>query len=223
MTAEPVPTVTVEIISDAICPWCWIGKRRLEGAAAILSGKIAISTVWKPFELNPDMPKGGAERRTYRLRKFGSLEFSAQLDARVAAAGRSVGLDFRHDLMTWTPNTFDCHRLIWLAGRAGKQDDVVEGLFQAYFRQGRNIGDFAVMADVAQAAGLNRAEAKAFLAANEGADEVARELARARAMGIEGVPTFLINGTPLVSGAVPSELLVRAISEAAAEAAADLG
>ena len=220
MTSPSIPTITVEIVSDAICPWCWIGKRRLEGAAAILDGKVAIETAWKPFELNPDMPKGGVERQAYRLRNFGSLDFSAQLDARVAEAGRSVGLDFRHDLMKWTPNTFDCHRLIWLAGCEGRQDEVVEGLFQAYFHDGRNIGDPGIMADVAEAAGSKRAEVEAFLASNAGADEVTRELAMKRAMGIEGVPTFFVNGTPLVSGAAPSELLARAIGEAAAQTVA---
>ncbi len=104
MTTTDRPPVTVEIISDAICPWCWIGKRNLERAALTLrESGIAFQTVWRPFELNPDMPKGGVERAAYRLRKFGSLDFSAQLDARVAEVGRAAGLNFRHDLMQWTP------------------------------------------------------------------------------------------------------------------------
>lgn len=214
MTAFSPPTITVEIISDAICPWCWIGKRRLEAATKLLSGKLGVEAVWKPFELNPDMPKGGVDRAVYRAKKFGSLEYAAQLDARVAEAGRSAGLTFRHDLMRWTPNTVDCHRLIWLAGREGCQDGVVEGLFQAYFAEGRNIGDPAVMADIAEAAGLDRARAEALLAGSEGAEEVARELAQARRVGISGVPTFVVDGMPIVAGAAPTEMLAAEILEA---------
>ncbi|NJM36288.1 MAG: DsbA family oxidoreductase [Rhodomicrobium sp.] len=161
--------------------------------------------MWKPFELNPDMPKEGLPRKVYRERKFGSLDYSAPADARVAEAGRSAGLEFRHGLMEWTPNTFDCHRLIRFAGSHGKQDAVVEGLFRAYFHEGRNTGDHAVMADIAAAAGLDRAEVARFLASGEMAGEIARELAEARAMGINGVPAFLVGGEPVMSGAAPSE------------------
>ncbi len=216
MDDSVLPSVTVNIISDAICPWCWIGKRRLEGAAALLASKAVIEAVWKPFELNPDMPREGVERRAYRMKKFGSLDVSAQLDARVAEAGRSAGLTFRHDLMRWTPNTLDCHRLIRFAGQAGRQDAVVEGLFQAYFAQGLNIGDAGVMADIAAAAGLDRTQAEALLASGEGAEDVARELAHARQMGISSVPTFVVDREPLVSGAAPSELLAAEIMEALA-------
>jgi predicted DsbA family dithiol-disulfide isomerase len=210
-----LPAVTVEVVSDAICPWCWIGKRRLEGAAALLAGKVAVRAVWKPFELNPGMPKEGLPRKVYRQRKFGSLEYSALLDAQVAEAGRAAGLDFRHDLMEWTPNTFDCHRLIRFAGLKGRQDEAVEGLFRAYFLEGRNTGDYAVMADVAAAAGLDRAEAARFLASGEGAAEIASELAEARALGIGGVPAFLICGAPAVAGTAPSEMIAAAIAAAA--------
>jgi predicted DsbA family dithiol-disulfide isomerase len=210
--SEPV---TIEIISDAICPWCWIGKRHLERAAALLPDGVAIRTVWKPFELNPDMPEGGVDRSAYRLRKFGSLEYSAQLDARVAEAGRAAGLDFRHDLMRWTPNTIDCHRLIWFAGGKGAQDAVVEGLFRAYFAEGRDIGDRQVMTKIAEAAGLDGAETEAMLAGAEGRGEVAAELARAIETGVSGVPTFIIDGQLLTSGAAPPEILAGAIAQAA--------
>ena len=215
MTENPLPNMTVEVVSDAVCPWCWIGKRHLEKATDALSGRVAVQTVWRPFELNQDMPKGGMERSAYRLRKFGSLDFSAQLDARVAEAGRAAGLDFRHDLMKWTPNTIDCHRLIWFAGREGKQEQVVEGLFQAYFHEGRNIGDLAMMTDIAEKAGLDRARVEKLLESDEGQDEVMRELAKARHLGISGVPTFLIGGEPVISGAAPPETLAQAIASAA--------
>ncbi|WP_088345906.1 MULTISPECIES: DsbA family oxidoreductase [Rhodomicrobium] len=214
MMASSPPTITVEIISDAICPWCWIGKRRIEEASRLLAGKLGVTVVWKPLQLNPDMPKAGVDRALYRQRKFGSADHSAQLDARVAEAGRSAGLEFRHDLMRWTPNTVDCHRLIWLAGREGCQDAVVEGLFQAYFVQGRNIGDAETMADIGEAAGLDRDRVLALLAGEEGAAEVAQELAAARRVGISGVPTFVVDGMPIVAGAAPAEMLAAELLEA---------
>lgn len=213
MTANG-PAVTIEIISDAICPWCWIGKHHLERAIALLDGKVAVTQLWRPFELNPDMPKGGVERSLYRMRKFGSLEHSARLDARVAEAGRAAGLEFHHDLMRWTPNTFDCHRLIWFAGKDGPQDALVEALFRAYFMEGRNIGDHAVMADIAEAAGLDRIRVEALLGGSEGSTEVAEELARGRRLGVNGVPTFVIGGVPVVSGAAPAGMLADEIARA---------
>lgn len=208
--------VTVEIVSDAVCPWCWIGKRHFERAAELLAGTVAVTPVWKPFELNPGMPKEGVERQAYRIAKFGSLDYSEQLDARVRERGREAGLEFRHDLMRRTPNSFDCHRLARFALAAGRQADVVEGLFRAYFREGRDIGDPAVLADVAEAARIDRAAALAMLSGDEHATDVARELAEARRMGISGVPTFVIGGVAVISGAAAPEMLARAIAERAA-------
>src|ERR1700693_3072461 len=134
-------TLAIEVISDAICPWCWVAKRRLESAIAALVPEIAATVTWRPFELNPEMPKAGVDRRAYRSAKFGSWQRSQALDAQVAAAGRSEGLVFNHDKMARSPNTVDAHRLIRLAGQQGKQADVVEGLFAAYFNEGRDVGD----------------------------------------------------------------------------------
>ena len=126
--------LTIDVYSDVICPWCWIGKRRMEKGLA-LAGRAA-TVRWHPFELNPDMPPEGVERRAYRVRKFGSWERSLELDAQVGRAFAAEGLAFNPDRMARTPNTFDAHRLIWLAGEQGVQDAVVEALFKAYF--GRN-------------------------------------------------------------------------------------
>lgn len=134
-------TLAIEVISDAICPWCWIAKRRLDSAIAAIAPDVTASVTWRPFELNPEMPKGGVDRRAYRSAKFGSWQHSRALDAQVAAAGRLEGLVFNHDKMERTPNTVDAHRLILLAGQQGKQDVVVEGLFAAYFDEGRDVGD----------------------------------------------------------------------------------
>ena len=201
------PILTIEVISDAICPWCWIGKRQIERASALLSGKLALDIRWKPFELNPGMPREGVPRRVYRQAKFGSLDYSDKLDARVAEAGRMVGLDFHYEKMNWTPNTFDAHRLIWLAGQKGKQEEVVEGLFTAYFHDGRNTGDMAVLVEVGEAAGIDGGKITKVLSSGIGAAEVREEIERAADIGIDSVPTIVVDGVPLISGAAPADQL----------------
>src|ERR1700731_2176115 len=207
--------LAIEVISDAICPWCWVAKRRLDRAIAALAPDITASVTWRPFELNPEMPKAGVDRRAYRSAKFGSWQRSQVLDAQVAAAGRSEGLVFNHDKMERTPNTVDAHRLILLAGQQGKQDVVVEGLFAAYFDEGRDVGDPNVLADVGASAGLNRAKVLAVLVSDEGQAEVRSELQRAENLCMSGVPTVLANGVPLFSGAIRAELMEAALRKAA--------
>lgn len=207
----------LDVISDAICPWCWIGKRNLAGALAQLAEEGERFEVhWRPFQLNPDMPREGVERDAYRVAKFGSLERSRELDAQVAAAGASVGLEFRHDRMRRTPNTLDAHRLIRLAGESGPdlQDRIVEALFRAYFHEGRDIGSRAVLAEIAAGAGMDRAEAAAFLDSGAGEAEVRREDLRFRHAGLSGVPTFALEGHVLFSGAMPAERMALAFRRA---------
>lgn len=170
---------------------------------------------WLPFELNPEMPKAGVDRRAYRSAKSGSWQRSQALDAQVAAAGRSDGLVFNHDRMERTPNTVDAHRLIWLAGQHGKRDAVVEGLFAAYFNEGRDVGDPAVLADIGASAGLDDARILAMLASDEGQAEVQSELRRAGSLGVSGVPTVLFDGVPFFSGAIRAELMETKLREAA--------
>jgi predicted DsbA family dithiol-disulfide isomerase len=208
-------TLSIEIISDVICPWCWVAKRRLDTALAALSPEISAKVKWRPFELNPDMPKDGLDRRAYRSRKFGSWEQSQALDAQVAAAAKPDGLDFHHERMERTPNTIDAHRLIWLAGREGVQDAVVEGLFAAYFRDGRDVGDGAVLADVGAEGGLGRDRVVAMLASEEGLADVRAELERAVSLRVSGVPTVLVDGVALFSGAIHSELMEAHLRRAA--------
>lgn len=208
-------TLAIEVISDAICPWCWIAKRRLDRAVKALSPGIVASVTWRPFELNPGMPKSGIDRRTYRSAKFGSWQHSQVLDAQVAAAGRLDRLVFNHDRMKRTPNTIDAHRLIWLAGQQGKQDVVVEGLFAAYFNEGRDVGDPTVLADVGVSAGLDHAKVLAMLESDEGQGEVQSELRRAIGLGVSGVPTVLVDGVPVFSGAIRSELMEGKLREVA--------
>ena len=156
----------IDIVSDAICPWCYIGKRQLERALATLANEgLTFQVHWNPFQLNPDMPKEGRDRAAYRAWKFGSAEKAAALDQRITEAAAAVGLEFRTDLMTRTPNTIDAHRLIWFAGQNGNQDAAMEAVFKAYFIEGRDIGDHAVLADCAAEAGLPRQDCVDFLAA----------------------------------------------------------
>lgn len=208
-------TLAVEIISDVICPWCYVGKRRLEQSKELLGEDLRIEARWRPFQLNPSIPKGGIDRRTYRITKFGSWERSQALDAQVAAVGREVGLTFRHDLMARTPNTFDAHRLIRLAGQEGTQDEVVEALFRAYFVEGRDIGDHAVLVEIAEHSGIGRERANEVLRGNEGAAEVAAAEAKARLQAVSGVPTFAVGGTPVFSGAVRAEIMTERLLAAA--------
>src|SRR5271167_1703883 len=159
---RPESVLQVEVISDAICPWCYVAKRQLDRAVEVLRNDFTVTVRWKPFELNPDMPKEGRNRREYRSTKFGSWEYSQRLDAQVATAGRQAGLEFHHERMERTPNTFDAHRLVWLAEKQSAQDAVIEGLFAGYFTNGRDIGDRAVLAEIGVEAGFERAKVEAF-------------------------------------------------------------
>lgn len=205
----------LNVVSDAICPWCYVGKRQLERALALLSPEgIFFAVCWRPFELNPQMPKAGLNRREYRSAKFGSWERSQALDAQVAVAGSQVGIGFRHDLMVRTPNTFDAHLLIWMAGREGMQDAVVEALFIAYFVKGQDIGDREVLADVAASSGLDRDHVLQSLSTQAGASEIKAELQETARNGLSGVPSFQVDGQVLFSGAQRAELMARTLRTA---------
>jgi predicted DsbA family dithiol-disulfide isomerase len=200
----------IDIVSDAICPWCYIGKRQLERALAILAAEgMAFSVHWNPFQLNPDMPEQGRDRAAYRAEKFGSAEKSAELDRRITEAGAAVGLGFRTDLMTRTPNTIGAHRLIWLAEHHGAQDAAVEALFRAYFTEGRDIGDHAVLAACGAEAGLR--DVAVFLAGDLADDEVRAADKAARDAGVSGVPSFFLDGYNLFSGAMPADTIAGAL------------
>ncbi|MBR0680651.1 DsbA family oxidoreductase [Roseomonas eburnea] len=215
MDTAPAIAGRLEIVSDAICPWCWIGKRQLDGALALLREEgMTFEIGWLPYQLNPDMPEGGVDRRAYRTEKFGSWERSQELDAQVAEAGRAAGLSFRHDLMARTPNTIEAHRLIRLAGEAGVQHAMVERLFRAYFQEGKDIGDRALLATEGAEAGMPPEAIAAFAGGEDARDEVIGEsLALARA-GINGVPSFLLDRHLLFSGAMPAERMAAAFRRA---------
>ncbi len=204
---------TIDVISDAICPWCWIGKAHLDAALEELRRDgLEFRIRWRPFQLNPDMPEEGVERTAYRARKFGSLERSRQLDAQVAETGRAAGLEFRHDLMQRTPNTVAAHRVIRAAEQAGVQHAVVDALFRAYFQQGLDIGDPAVLDAVAAGAGLPGMAT--MLAGPDHLEAVLAEDMAARQGGISGVPSFLMDRYLLFSGAMPAERMAAAFRQA---------
>jgi predicted DsbA family dithiol-disulfide isomerase len=209
--------VTIDIYSDVICPWCFIGKRRMEKG---LAGRAA-TVRWHPFELNPDMPRGGVERRTYRVKKFGSWERSLELDAQVGRAFAGEGLAFSSEKMARTPNTFDAHRVIWLAGEKGVQDGVVESLFRAYFTDGRDLSDRATLVSVAVEGGLDAGEVNELLVGARGEAEVREWERKGRQLGISGVPYFVINGKVALSGAQPPETFRASVEQAAGAGSVD--
>ena len=205
----------LDVYSDVICPWCYIGKQHMQNALRLLEPQgLRFAVEWRPFQLNPEMPPAGVPRDEYRRAKFGSLERSRELDQQVAAAAEAAGITIRHDRMQRTPNTLDAHRLIRWAGERGRQDPLVDRLFEAYFVEGRDIGDRAVLAAEAEAAGLDRAEAASYLAGDDGRAEVQAEGAAVRRAGLSGVPTFVLDRHVLFSGAVPADSFAEALAKA---------
>lgn len=204
----------IEIYSDVICPWCFIGKRRLEQALERVGSAQPAQVLWRPFELNPTMPKEGLDRRTYLEAKFGGAEALQAMEDRVAQAGDAEGIEFAFDRIARTPNTFDAHRLIWFAGQQGCQDEVVEALFYSYFTLGRDIGNLDSLTEVAADSGLNRKEVRVFLANDRAVQEVRAEEAAGHRLGIHGVPYFLLNGSLSISGAQPPDIFVSALQQA---------
>ena len=194
-------SLNIEIYSDLICPWCFIGRRRLEAGIKLLSASEPPSILWRAFELNPEMPKAGLERKAYRSAKFGSWERSQSMDREVAATGKTLGLQFNYDRVLVTPNTFAGHRLLWWAKDKGLQDMLADALFRAYFTEGLDIGKNEVLAKVAADAGLSEEDARRFLESDQGRDEVLEEEREGLRRGLNGVPFFVINGIPAFSGA----------------------
>jgi len=205
----------IEVVSDVVCPWCYIGKRRLEKALALVGSELRPEVAWLPFQLNPGMPPEGMPRAEYRCAKFGSVERGRQLDARVAAEGRGEGIEFALERIERTPNTFTAHQLIDLAQERGAGGAVVNALFRAYFEEARDTGDREVLLGIAEAAGLPRGEVEARWNDAAQALRVAQLEESMKALGISGVPTFILNRRFGVSGAQPPEALAAAIREAA--------
>ncbi|HWQ39886.1 MAG TPA: DsbA family oxidoreductase [Burkholderiales bacterium] len=212
-------TLRIDILSDVVCPWCFIGKRHLERALAMYRERHyeapAPVVRWHPFQLNPDLPASGTPRAQYVARKFGGPQRAAEIYARVAAAGARAGIAFAFDRIEVQPNTLDAHRLMHRAGELGIQDAMAESLFAGYFLEGRDFTDPETLADLAQRAGMARGDARRYLVSNEDRALVVRQDAHARDSGIEGVPFFIFGERLAVSGAQPPEVLLEAMERAA--------
>jgi predicted DsbA family dithiol-disulfide isomerase len=213
--------VVVDVVSDVVCPWCYIGKRRLEAAIAQLreaDPDLPFEIRWHPFQLNPDLPPEGVDRKGYLEAKFGGPARASQVYERVTAAGRSVGIPFDFDAIKRQPNTLLAHRLVtWAQSRhEGDADALVEGLFRANFIEGRFVGSIDELVAIAAAAGYDPADARAFLESDALKEDVAQADVRAREMGIGGVPFFIFDGKTAVSGAQEPSVIVQAIAQARA-------
>jgi len=197
----------IDIVSDVICPWCFVGKRRLERALA-LRPELAARLSWRAFQLNPEMPSDGISRELYLSAKYGGSRGTGQIFAAVCAAGRGEGIDFAFERIRRIPNTLRAHRLIRLATLESCGGDVVERLFQAYFLAGLDIGDIDGLAAIAAQAGLDEAEIRQYLAGEAGTNEVRAEEHRARRLGIHAVPYFVLDRGYAISGAQEPEMFL---------------
>jgi predicted DsbA family dithiol-disulfide isomerase len=206
----------IDIVSDVVCPWCFIGKRRLEAALQLLRAErpdVAPRIRWLPYFLNPDTPEEGEPYRPFIERKFGGPEKLAQIQAHVAEAGRTAGIDFAFERIALRANTLRAHRLIHRAQKTGNADALVERLFAAHFLLGENVGDAAVLARLAGECGEDESAALAYLLSGEDAAEVRAQAERGQRMGISGVPFFILDGRLGIGGAQPPEVLLDALRQ----------
>jgi predicted DsbA family dithiol-disulfide isomerase len=209
----------IDIVADTICPWCYIGKRRLERALSQRPQR-GLEIFWRPFFLNPAMPREGIDRADYVARKFGGRERANRIYAGINEAGAAEDISFRFDRISRSPNTVDSHRLIHLAGLIDRQDPIVEALYRAYFVEGRDIGDTEVLADIAAAAGMPRQDALDYLRGGADRDVVIAGDEKARSLGVNGVPCFIIDRKYAVSGAQLPEVFHQVFDLVNQEAAA---
>lgn len=204
--------ITLDIISDPICPWCYIGKAKLDRALEA-AGDHPFDIHWRPFQLNPDMPPAGMDRREYLETKFGGPEGANRVYSAIADAAAEAGLEIDFGRIERTPSTIDAHRLIRWARVTGNQTAVVSQLFRRYFREGQDISDRAILLDVAESAGMEREVVERLLDSDADLAETREEDAAAREMGVGGVPTFIVGGRYVLQGAQDSETWSRVIDE----------
>ena len=210
--------LTIEAVHDLVCPWCFLGLRRL---AVTLRRRpdLLCDIVWRPFLLNPDMPRAGMARYDYVVRKFGGEERARRLYASITEIGRSEGVQFRFDRIRRTPSSVDAHRLVRWAERFGRGGAIVEALFRAYFTDGRDIGDLSLLVAIADGVGLDPGAARAFLHSDIEIEAVHADNLRAHRLGINGVPCFIVGGRHTIAGAQEPEVIERLLDVAAVEAA----
>ena len=211
-------TLAIDVISDVVCPWCYIGKRLLEQAMA-LKPDIAVEVRFRPYFLNPWVPREGISREEYLITKFGSVERYNSNNDRVVDAAAAIGLDYHRDRIKRQPNTLDCHRLILWAGEAGKAAAMKQRLMDIYFSEGGDLSQAEVLVGAAVDCGMDGELVRVLLASQQDVEEVEREAQSAKEAGIEGVPCFILGGMIALSGAQPPEYLAAAIERAAGELA----
>ena len=210
--------IYVDIVSDTICPWCYIGKRRFE-RALVQSGRTDIAVAWRPFQLNPDMPAEGMTRDDYVRAKFGGGDRPRQIYQAIAESGREAGIEFQFSRIRRTPNTVLSHRLVHWSAKVERQDEVVAELFKAYFEEGLDIGDLETLVECATRAGIETERARRYLVSDDGRQEVVASDVYARRLGINGVPCFIVNRKYAVSGAQPPSAFVEVFNLAERDAA----
>lgn len=213
MTIKPLP---IDIVSDVVCPWCYIGKRRIEQALA-LTTDVPVTVTWRPYFLNPWIPAEGIDRNVYLETKFGSVDAYKGIAGRVVAAASEVDLVYRPELVQRQPNTIDCHRLIHWADGIGKAAEMKQRLMELYFRDGGDLTDINVLVQAAVDCGLDGAAVRARLATDEDVALISGWAKEASDKGISGVPTFVFAGKYAISGAQPPEQLARAIRQVSSE------
>ena len=211
--------IEIDVVSDTICPWCYVGKRRLARALADFDAD-EVRVRWHPFQLNPDLPRDGMDRAEYVAAKFGGPEAARAVYGRIREAGAGEGIAFAFERMPRTPNTFVSHRMVHFAVREGLQDEAVEALFQAVFVEGRDIGDVETLLDVGAECGIDPVALSEYLASAEDVEELRAAEARARRMGVTGVPFFIIGGRYGVTGAQDPAVLRQVLDRVAEESPA---
>jgi predicted DsbA family dithiol-disulfide isomerase len=209
--------VTIDIVSDVVCPWCYLGKARLELAIAEVQDEIGVDVNWRPYRLNPDIPAEGVDQKAYLEAKLGGRDAVAKAHEMLTQLGAEVGIHYDFDAIKVGPNTLDAHRLLHWAGVEGReiQDRVASALFKANFEEGRNIGDHVVLAEIAETSGMDRKVVESLLATDADKDNVLGEIDAAQQMGVNGVPFFIVDGQYAVSGAQMPDVLANALREIA--------
>ena len=216
--AAPHPSITVDVVSDVVCPWCYIGKRRLESALAELPD-VDVQVRWHPFFLNPWVPREGISRDEYLTKKFGSVEAYGRISGRVVETAAAEGLEYKPGSVKRQPNTIDCHRLIHWADASGKAAAMKQRLMELYFRDGGDLTDPEVLVQAAADVGLDAADIRRRLASDEDVALISQQAEAAARAGVSGVPTFILGGKYGLSGAQPADQLAAAIRQVAAELA----
>ncbi len=214
--APPKARLVVEVVHDLVCPWCYLGTRRLVRTVR-RRPDLLVELVWRPFLLNPDMPRLGMARSDYVVRKFGGEDRARRLYGSIADIGRAEGVPFRFDRVRRTPSSVDAHRLVRWSARYGRADEVVEALFAAHFADGRDIGDIGMLTAIAASCGLDPAAAHLMLAGDAELDGVHADNLRAHRLGINGVPCFVVGGRHAIAGAQEPEVIERLLDVAAVE------